>query len=109
MGRDASQLDRVFHALADPTRRALLARLAEEEATTGGLAEPFELSRPAISKHLKVLGEAGLVARRRRGRHQVYSLEGERMAAAVEWLLGYRRHWRSQLSSLKHYLEEEVE
>ncbi len=109
MAPEASQLDHVFHALADPTRRALLARLAEGEATTGGLADPFDLSRPAISKHLKVLTEAGLVDRRRRGRHQVYTLEGERMAAAVEWLLGYRRFWRDRLSSLKTYLEEETQ
>lgn len=101
------ELDEVFHALADPTRRALLALLAEGDRATGGLAEPFELSRPTISKHLKVLGEAGLVARRRRGRHQVYSLEAERLAAAADWLLGYRRFWRGQLEALKRHLEEE--
>lgn len=101
------RLNRTFQALADPTRRELLAMLSEGERTTGSLAEPFSLSRPAISKHLKVLGEAGLVERRRRGRHQVYTLHGDRLATAAEWLLGYRRFWRGQLAALKRHVEEE--
>lgn len=100
-------LDPVFQALADPTRRELLALLAEGERTTGGLAERFPLSRPAISKHLKVLGEAGLVERRREGRHQVYTLEADGLAAAAQWLLGYRRFWRGRLGEVKRYLEED--
>ncbi len=108
MPQDES-LDPVFHALADPTRRQLLALLAQGDGTTGALAASFTLSRPAISKHLKVLAEAGLVDRRRRGRNQVYTLEADRMAAAAEWLLGYRRFWRSRLGALKRHLEEEDE
>ena len=104
-----TELDAVFHALADPTRRELLALLAEAERSTGALASRFDLSRPAISKHLKVLGDAGLVERRREGRHQVYTLEGGRLGVAAEWLLGYRRFWRGRLASLKRYLEEESE
>lgn len=107
MGTETEELNEVFHALADPTRRRLLALLAGGDRTTGGLAEPFALSRPAISKHLKVLGEAGLVERRRRGRHQVYTLEAERLAMATDWLLGYRRFWRGRLDALKRHLEEE--
>lgn len=107
MRADPTELDAVFHALADPTRRGLLALLAERERSTGALAERFELSRPAISKHLKVLCEAGLVERRREGRNQVYRLEGRRLAAATEWLLGYRRFWRGRMASLKRYLEED--
>lgn len=101
------ELDAVFHALGDPTRRALVSTLAAGERTTGALAEPFDLSRPAISKHLKVLGEAGLVRRRRRGRHQVYTLNGEHLRAAVSWLLRYREFWEGSLSALRGHLESE--
>lgn len=104
---DDRTLDDVFTALGDPTRRGLLALLADGERTTGSLAQPFELSRPAISKHLKVLGEAGLVRRRRHGRHQVYTLEAERLARAAEWLVGYSQFWSGSLAALKGHLERE--
>lgn len=101
------ELNTVFRALGDPTRRALVSTLAEGERTTGALAEPFDLSRPAISKHLKVLGEAGLVRRRRSGRHQVYALNAEHLRPAVSWLLQYREFWEGSLSALKDHLEAE--
>lgn len=97
-------LDDVFQALGDSTRRELLSVLAEGEQTTTALAEPFPLSRPAISKHLKVLLDAGLVRRRRRGRHQVYTLSAAPLGEAADWLLTYRAFWRASLSALQAHL-----
>src|SRR5258708_34928857 len=79
-------LDPIFNALADPTRRAILARLAQGEANVGTLAEPFEMSPPAISRHLKVLEEAALISNERRGKHRVCQLNRETLARAQEWL-----------------------
>src|ERR671918_1298764 len=87
------QLDRTFAALADPTRRAILGRLAEGEATVSELAEPFPISLQAVSMHLKVLEQAGLITRGRRAQLRPSRVEGERMREAVEWLLQYRRFW----------------
>lgn len=100
-------LDDTFHALADPTRREILALLEEGERSTGRLAQAFPLSRPAISKHLRVLYDAGLVTRRKEGRNQVYSLRAEPMAQAFEWLSRYRQFWRTQLRRLKRHVEED--
>lgn len=100
-------LDLVFAALADSTRRAILARLAHGQATVGELAQPFDVSRPAISKHLRVLERAGLVRRTPDGRMSRCELEAEPMRAAAEWVERYRAFWESQLDSLKRYVEAE--
>ena len=101
-----TQLDLTFAALADSTRRAILARLASGEATVGDLAAPFRVSRPAISKHLRVLEHAGLVQRSREGRISRCSLEAEPMRGAAEWIETYRAFWSGQLGSLKRYIEQ---
>lgn len=100
-----AELDGVFQALGDPTRRELLSILAQGRQTTTALAEPFALSRPAISKHLKVLLDAGLVHRQRRGRHQVYTLSAGPLGEAAEWLFAYRDFWRASLRALEAHLE----
>jgi DNA-binding transcriptional ArsR family regulator len=105
----SANLDDVFHALSDPTRREILALLGQGERSTGRLADAFPLSRPAISKHLRVLHDAALVDRRREGRNQIYALRAEPMAGAFEWLSRYQRFWRTQLRRLKRHVEEEGE
>lgn len=107
MVTNQSQLDLVFSALADPTRRAILSRLAEADATVGELAEPFEISRPAISKHLRVLEKAGLVRRTRDGRISRCELDAEPMKGAAEWVEHYRQFWEARLDSLAQYLENQ--
>ena len=99
-------LDATFAALADPTRRAILARLALGEASVTELAEPFAMSQPAISKHLKVLERAGLVSRGRDAQKRPCRLEAQRLAQATEWLENYRKLWESQFQRLDHLLEE---
>lgn len=100
------KLDLTFGALADPIRRAILARLARDEATVGELARPFDVSRPAISKHLRVLERAGLVQRTRDGRVSRCELDAEPMREAADWIERYREFWEEQLDSLARYLEE---
>ncbi len=100
------QLDATFTALADPTRRAILARLAEGEATVGELGEPFAMSQPAISKHLKVLERAGLVSRGRDAQRRPCKLEAAPLRDAIEWLETYRRHWEERLDRLGEYLKQ---
>ena len=87
------QLSTVFAALADPTRRAILARLTEGEATVGELAAPFDMSQPAVSRHLKVLEHAGLISRTQRATARLSHLEAEPLQAAVSWLADYREFW----------------
>jgi DNA-binding transcriptional ArsR family regulator len=87
------QLSAVFGALADPTRRAILARLAEGDANVVELTAPFTVSQPAISKHLKVLESAGLVSRSRRATARLSHLEADPLRSATEWLVGYREYW----------------
>lgn len=99
------QLDRTFGALADPTRRAILARLATGSASVGELAHPFAVSRPAISKHLRVLERAGLVRRAKDGRVSRCALDAVPMRDAADWVAQYRRFWTSQLDALSRYLE----
>ena len=99
-------LNRTFAALADPTRRAILARLAEGEATIGVLAGPFDVSLPAISKHLRVLEGAGLITRRRLGRVRRCTILPGPIVAADAWINYYRRFWESQFDSLDSYLNE---
>ena len=87
------QLDAVFGALADPTRRAILTRLTQGEASVAEIAAPFTVSQPAISRHLKVLEEAGLISRSRRATARLSHLEAEPLREATEWLTGYREFW----------------
>jgi len=103
-----NQLDLVFGALAHPTRREILARLARGEATVGELAEPFDVSRPAISKHLRVLEEAGLVDRARDGRTSRCELDASPMREAAEWVTRYRAFWDARLDALTRYVESET-
>ena len=100
-------LSAAFGALADPTRRAILERLSEGETTVGTLAEPFAISAPAISRHLKVLEEAGLVTRRIDRQHRVIRLEPERLREVSGWVNRYRRFWEGQLDSLADYLDKQ--
>jgi DNA-binding transcriptional ArsR family regulator len=102
----AQQLDSTFAALADPTRRAILVRLASGEATVMELAEPFSISQPAISKHLKVLERAGLVTRGRDAQRRPVRLEAAPLAEADAFLERYRTLWEARFSKLDELLEE---
>jgi DNA-binding transcriptional ArsR family regulator len=102
----ADHLSTTYAALADPTRRAILARLAAGEATVGELAEPFAMSLPAVSKHLKVLERAGLIARRRQAQWRPCRLEAGPLKDAAQWLDHYRRFWDESLDRLDDYLAE---
>ncbi len=104
--RDDEALDQLFSALANPTRRALLARLGEEELTVGVLAEPFAMSRPAISKHLDVLERAGLVERIAAGRRNRCRFVGAPLAEAARWVLAYRRFWTDRFDALEQYFRD---
>ena len=99
-------LDATFAALADPTRRAILARLASGEASVTELAEPFEMSQPAISKHLKVLERAGLISRGRDAQRRPCRLEAQPLAEATAYLENYRRFWESSFERLDVLLGE---
>jgi DNA-binding transcriptional ArsR family regulator len=100
------RLDATFAALADPTRRAILVRLASGEASVTELAEPFAMTQPAISKHLKVLERAGLVSRGRDAQRRPRRLEAKPLAEASEWLEGYRRFWERSFERLDVLLDE---
>lgn len=102
----AVRLNEVFAALADPTRRAIIARLASGEASVNELAEPFDMSQPAISKHLKVLERAGLVSRSRDAQRRPRKLEPRPLAEATEWLERYRKFWEGSFKQLDALLEE---
>ena len=99
-------LDAVFAALADPTRRAILARLAKGNATVNELGAPFDMSQPAISKHLKVLENAGLISRSRDAQRRPRALEPKRLADANKWLERYKKLWETRYRSLDTLLEE---
>ena len=99
-------LSTTFAALADPTRRAILARLAGGEATVTELAAPFDMSLPAISKHLKVLQRAGLIEQGRQAQWRPCRLKAERLRDASDWIGQYRRHWEESLERLDTYLRE---
>ena len=101
-----AQLDATFSALADPTRRAILARLASGETSVSELAEPFEMSMPAISKHLKVLQRAGLIERGREAQWRPCRLAAAPLKDASEWLDRYRRFWEESFDRLEIYLRE---
>ena len=102
----ADQLSRTFAALADQTRRAILARLADGEATVTEVAAPFDVSLPAISKHLKVLERAGLIARGREAQWRPSRLEAAPLEGAAEWLARYRQFWESSFDRLDDHLRE---
>lgn len=99
------QLSMIFAALADPTRRAILARLAEGEATVNELAEPFEISLPAVSRHLKVLEAAGLISRSRSAQWRSSRLEAAPLGAATQWMETYRRFWDTSFDKLDAHLK----
>ena len=103
---ESSKLDATFAALADPTRRAILTRLAEGEASVAELAEPFAMSQPAISKHLKVLERAGLISRGRDAQRRPRRLEARPLAEANAWLEHYREFWEANYERLDALLEE---
>jgi DNA-binding transcriptional ArsR family regulator len=100
----ADQLSSVFGALADPTRRAILARLVEGERTVAQLAAPFAISQPAVSKHLRVLEDAGIITRSRRGTARLSHLRAEPLRQATAWLAGYREYWEESFDRLDELL-----
>lgn len=106
MASSPQQLDRVFAALADPTRRAILARLVEGEATVNQLIAPFDLTQPTISKHLKVLEHAGLVSRGRAAQFRPVRLNAAPLAEATQWLGNYRRCWEESLDQLGEFVNK---
>ena len=106
MALATDRLDRTFAALADPTRRAILARLAAGEASVTELAEPFEMSLPAVSKHLKVLERAGLITRGRERQWRPARLEAGPLRDVAEWAERYRRFWEESYDRLDEYLDE---
>ena len=99
------RLDTVFGALADPTRRAILARLAAGDANVSELSAPFKVSQPAISRHLKVLEKAGLISRRRRATARMSHLEAKPLKEATDWLARYRQYWEERFGQLDGLLE----
>ena len=105
-GPTPDQLNATFMALADPTRRAILARLASGEASVSELAEPFAMSQPAISKHLKVLERAGLISHGVDAQRRPRRLEAKPLADAAQWIENYRRHWEAAFDRLDDLLEE---
>lgn len=107
MHRAAAHAD-VFQAVADPTRRAILDRLRRGPLPVNELASGFRVSRPAISKHLRVLRNAKLVREQKEGRQRLYQLEAERLEAVAKWADTYREFWQHSLNNLKHHLESEV-
>lgn len=104
----AAELDDVFRALADGTRRGMVARLAEGPASVSELAEPLTMSLPAVMKHVRVLEQAGLVSHRKEGRTRVCELRGTPFGAAEAFLQPYRRFWEGNLASLARHFEAET-
>ncbi len=101
------RLDSIFHALADPTRRQILRGLAANDKTVGEIARPHKMSLAAVSKHLKVLETAELIARERRGSFQIVRLKAVTLRPAEEWIAFYSRYWNQQFDNLDKYLEGE--
>lgn len=106
MQTQPDHLSTTFAALADPTRRAILARLATGEATVTELAAPFDVSLPAVSKHLKVLQRAGLIEQGRKAQWRPCRLKAERLHDVADWIGQYRRHWEASFDRLDEYLRE---
>lgn len=110
MVNDSSiRLDSIFGALADPTRRSIVERLMQREFTVKELAAPFDMSLPAISKHLRALETAGLIVRRNSGRNRICSLNPDALKSAAEWMNQYHAFWSEQLDSLEIHLNTEKE
>jgi len=103
---EADRLTQTFSALADPTRRAILARLSHGEASVNELAEPFDISLPAISRHLKVLEQAGLVSRSRNAQYRPVELNAAPLREVSSWVERYRRHWEQSFDRMDAYLAE---
>jgi DNA-binding transcriptional ArsR family regulator len=101
------QLDSIFNSLADPTRRDILNRIARSPLTVSQVAQPYDMSLAAISKHLKVLEKARLVSKRRKGKEQIVRLAPQALGDASDYLEYYRQMWESRLDSLEQYLKEE--
>jgi DNA-binding transcriptional ArsR family regulator len=99
-----SDLTSIFAALADPTRRAIIEKLASGEATAGQLAEPFGISKPAISKHLKVLENANLIVRKKDAQWHLFQLQSDSLKVASDWIAQYREFWEDRLDALAEYL-----
>jgi DNA-binding transcriptional ArsR family regulator len=99
-------LDHTFAALADPTRRAIIARLAQGDATVGELAEPFEISLPAISRHLRILEEAALISNERQGKHRLCRLQPDALAGVAEWIDFQRTFWGESFDRLGAHLKQ---
>jgi DNA-binding transcriptional ArsR family regulator len=106
MAVSTDQLSETFQALADPTRRAIMARLTKGEAPVQELAKPFKMSLPAISKHLKVLEKSGLIIRRSQAQQRLCKLQTQPIKDAVEWLEHHRKLWEERLDRLDEYLKE---
>lgn len=104
MPKQSATLDRIFHGLADPTRRAVLQRLAKGPAPVTDLAKPFAMSLPAFTQHLGVLEATGLVRSRKKGRVRTYALAPEAIRPAEDWLAGQRRMWERRLDQLDSFL-----
>lgn len=103
---NAENLDALFHALADPTRRAMLKALTEKNMSVGDLAKPFEMSLAAASKHIRVLEQAGLIHRQVQGRSHICELNAEPMHGGLEWIQHYQRFWNQQLDTLEKLLKK---
>ena len=99
-------LTSIFAALADPTRRAIIERLALGEASAGQLAEPFGISKPAISKHLKVLENANLIVRKKDAQWHRFQLQSDSLKLASDWIARYKKYWEDQFDALSEYLNE---
>lgn len=102
-----SQLDQIFFALSDTTRRAILARLTAGSATIGELAKPFNISNPAVTKHMKILERAGLIDRVVQGRQHTCTLSTSGLKTAEDWLIYHRKFWESRFDSLENLLKEQ--
>ena len=102
----SAQLDRIFHALSDSTRRAILLDVSRKEKTVGEIAGPYRMSLAAVSKHLTVLEEAKLIKRRREGSFQIVSLKAETLRTAEQWISYYQKFWSTRLDALQELLEE---
>lgn len=102
--QQVDQLSAVFGALADPTRRAILMRLTQGDANVAELSRPFSMSQPAVSRHLRVLEDAGLISRRRHATARLSHLEAEPLKVATTWLVGYRQYWEESFERLNDLL-----
>jgi DNA-binding transcriptional ArsR family regulator len=107
MPHHSTPLDLTFHALSDPTRRAVVSRLAEGELPVSALAEPFDMALPSFSQHIRVLEECGLVTSEKRGRSRWCRLVAPRFAEAADWMEAERRRWAARLDRLETYLDRE--